>query len=206
MTSVMRTRMLPAMSRAILAGMMLAAAMPARAGEQHCARCHAKEVLGYRQSPMAHSLSAATPQPDGSFEHAFSKTRFSIQSSSSGVIQRLDRGGASSEQRIAFVIGSGRHAFGYIVKAGDHLFQSPLSYYSNRHQWDVAPGYEESRNPDFSRPVTLECVLCHAGKPRPIPDTLNRYQTPLFTEESISCERCTAQVRSTRGYRVLDRS
>ena len=54
----------------------------------------------------------------------------------------------------------------------------------------MAPGYEESRSPDFSRPVTLECLLCHSGKPQPIPDTLNRYRTPPFLEESISCERC----------------
>jgi Tfp pilus assembly protein PilF len=173
----------------MLAGMVLALAMQARAVE-HCANCHPKEVLGYRQSAMAHSLSKPTPQPDGSFEHAFSKTRFSIQSGPSGVVQRFERGGTSSEQKIAFVIGSGVHAYGYLVQAGDHLFQSPLSYYSNRHQWDVAPGYEESRSPDFSRPVTLECLLCHAGKPQPIPDTLNRYQTPAFADESISCERC----------------
>lgn len=114
MTSVMRARM----SKATLAGMMLAVAMQARAAEPHCAQCHAKEVLGYRQSAMAHSLSHATPQPDGSFEHAFSKTRFSIRSSSSGVIQRFERGGASSEQKIAFVIGSGVHAYGYLVEAG----------------------------------------------------------------------------------------
>ena len=78
----------------------------------------------------------------------------------------------------------------YLVQVGDHLFQSPLSYYSKRHLWDVAPGYEESRSPDFSRPVTIECLLCHAGKPQPIPDTLNRYRSPVFAEESISCDRC----------------
>ena len=183
MTSVMH-------GRTMLAGMLLAVAIPARAGDQHCAKCHAKEVLGYRQSAMAHSLSEAAPQPDGSFEHALSKTRFTIRSGPSGVFQKFERGGASSEQKIAFVIGSGGHAYGYIVEAGDHLFQSPLSYYTNRHQWDVAPGYEESQSPDFSRPVTLECLLCHAGKPQPIPDTLNRYRTPAFAEESISCERC----------------
>src|ERR1022692_4901049 len=105
-------------SKAMLAGMMLALALAARAAEQQCAKCHAKEVLGYQQSAMAHSLSKATPQPDGSFEHAFSKTRFSIRSSSSGVIQRFERGGASSEQKIAFVIGSGVHAYGYLVEAG----------------------------------------------------------------------------------------
>jgi hypothetical protein len=138
---------------------------------------------------MAHSLSKATPQPEGFFEHTFSKTRFSIRSNASGVVQRFERGGESGEQKVAFVIGSGVHAYGYLVQTGDHLFQSPLSYYSNRNLWDVAPGYEESRSPDFSRPVTLECLLCHSGKPQLIPDALNRYETPVLLE-SISCDRC----------------
>jgi len=178
------------MSKAMRAGMILALGTPALAGDRHCANCHPKEALGYAQSAMAHSLSNPVPQPDGSFEHTFSKTRFFIQSSSSGVVQRFERGGESGEQKVAFVIGSGIHAYGYLVQAGDHLFQSPVSYYSNRHQWDVAPGYEETRSPDFSRPVTLECLLCYSGKPQPIPDALNRYRTPVFLEESISCDRC----------------
>jgi hypothetical protein len=172
------------------AGMILALAVPALAGGPRCADCHPKEVSGYGQSAMAHSLSKPAAQPEGSFEHTFSKTRFTIHSSASGVVQRFERGGESGEQKVAFVIGSGVHAYGYLVQVGDHLFQSPLSYYSTRHLWDVAPGYEESRSPDFSRPVTLECVLCHAGKPQLIPDTLNRYQTPAFLEEGISCDRC----------------
>jgi len=139
---------------------------------------------------MAHSLTEATAQPEGSFEHTPSQTRFSIRSNSSVVVQRFERDGESGEQRVAYVIGSGAHAFGYLVRVGDHLFQSPLSYYTNRRLWDVAPGYEEDRHPDFSRPVTLECLLCHSGKPQPVPNTLNRYQTPAFLAEGISCDRC----------------
>jgi hypothetical protein len=172
------------------AGMILALGAPALAADRQCADCHPKDALGYGQSAMAHSLGTPAPQPDGSFEHTFSKTRFFIQSRASGVAHRFEREGESGEQKVAFVIGSGVHAYGYLVQAGDHLFQSPVSYYSNRHQWDVAPGYEETRSPDFSRPVTLECLLCHAGKPQPIPETLNRYQTPPFLEQSISCDRC----------------
>jgi Flp pilus assembly protein TadD len=56
--------------------------------------------------------------------------------------------------------------------------------------WDVAPGYEQAATPDFSRPVTLECLTCHADRPRPIPETLNRYQNPPFAQTEIGCERC----------------
>jgi hypothetical protein len=169
---------------------MLVLVAPAGAGVRSCADCHPKEVQAYQQSPMAHSLSDAAPQPDGSFEHALSKTRFSIRSSPSGVWQSFERDGENGEQRVAYVIGSGAHAFGYLVRVGDHLFQSPLSYYTRRRLWDVAPGYETSRSPDFSRPVTLECLLCHSGQPQPVPDTLNEYRNPAFRAESISCERC----------------
>lgn len=186
MIGVMRARM----SVAIGAGIMLALMAHAAAGDQRCVQCHPKEVAGYQRTAMAHSLGEPAAQPDGSFAHAFSKTRFSIQSTSEGMVQRFQRGGESGEQKVAFVIGSGVHAYGYLVQAGDHLFQSPLSYYSTRHIWDVAPGYEESRTPDFSRPVTLECLLCHSGRAQLIPDTLNRYRTPAFVEESISCDRC----------------
>ena len=106
------------------------------------------------------------------------------------MLQKYERGGETGEQRVAYVIGSGAHAFGYLVQAGVHLFQSPLSYYSNRRAWDLAPGYEQTRDPDFSRPVTPECLLCHAGQARPVPDTLNRYQAKPFAAEAITCERC----------------
>src|ERR1700722_18010243 len=108
------------MSRAILAGVALALA--GTAAEHRCAKCHAKEVAGYEQSAMAHSLSKATPQPDGSFEHAYSKTKFSIHSGPSGVTQRFERGREAGEQKVAYVIGSGAHAYGYLVQVGDHLF------------------------------------------------------------------------------------
>ena len=65
-----------------------------------------------------------------------------------------------------------------------------MSYYTTRRLWDVAPGYEQAPNPDFSRPVTLECLTCHADKPLPIPNTLNSYQSPPFAGTAIQCDRC----------------
>jgi predicted CXXCH cytochrome family protein len=88
------------------------------------------------------------------------------------------------------VIGSGNHAFGYLTDIDHHLFQSPLSYYTTRRLWDMAPGYEQATHPDFSRPVTLECLTCHADQPRLVPGTLNTYQVPPFGQIAISCDRC----------------
>lgn len=164
--------------------------LPLRALGHPCLPCHTKEVEGFAKTPMAHSIEVAGPQPEGAFVHAFSGTRFQIRNDTSGVRQSLERRGESESVTVQYAIGSGSHAFGYLAQIGNHLFQSPISYYTKRKIWDVAPGYEDTAEPDFSRPVTVECLLCHSDKPRPVPDTLNSYETPPLTGLGISCDRC----------------
>ncbi len=141
---------------------------------------------------MARSLSPVSDSalPDGTFNHEFSKTSFRIRSQASGMTQSFVRSGESSAQKVAFVVGSGNHAFGFLIKVRDHIFQSPISYYTKGRFWDVAPGYEIDPHPDFSRPVTVECLSCHSGKPLPVADTLNSYQPAVFESYGISCQRC----------------
>ena len=102
----------------------------------------------------------------------------------------MERAGEVSEYRVAYVIGSGSHAAGYLIQIGDHLFQSPICYYTNRRTYDLAPGFERISEPDFTRPVGEECVLCHSGRTLHVTGTVNRYSRPVFAEEAISCERC----------------
>jgi hypothetical protein len=184
----------------------------ARADSRLCAGCHAQQVRAYLHSAMAHSLASAgtlPPQPEGSFVHSFSKTKFTAGATT----QQLERAGTAQSATVAYVIGSGSHAFGYLMQVGNHLFQSPLSYYTQRKQWDMAPGYEEDPQPDFTRPVSTGCLLCHAGQPQPLPDTLNQFQSPPFVKDSllgeaISCERChgpsAAHVRNPVAGSILN--
>src|SRR5262245_31818113 len=106
------------------------------------------------------------------------------------MLHTLEQEVVTVEFKVDYVIVSGNHAFGYLVNVGGYLFQSPISYYSQKRIWDMAPGYETDRNPDFTRPVTAECLWCHAGKPLPVAKTLNKYEQPPFREEAISCDRC----------------
>src|ERR1035437_8449281 len=133
--------------------------------DERCAVCHPNEVAGYARSAMARALAPAgsrPAQPDGTFEHSLSKTTFFVRSGRGSMMQGFTRQGESAELPVAFVIGSGAHAFGYLFQIGDHVFQSPVSYYTNRRLWDVAPGYEFDPHPDLSRPVTAECLFCHS--------------------------------------------
>jgi hypothetical protein len=172
--------------------LLMLAAAPLHA-DPRCAGCHAKEVEGYMKSGMARSLApigTRSAPPDGGFEHGPSKTSFFVRSTSSTMMQGFTRRDESTQHAVTFVIGSGDHAFGYLIQVEDDLFQSPLSYYTNRKIWDVAPGYQLDAHPDFSRPVTPECLTCHSGKPLPVPDGLNRYRPGVFAAYGISCERC----------------
>ena len=155
-----------------------------------CATCHADRVKGYSRSAMAQSLRRPAQEPEGAFEHPASGTKFTASLKPDGYWQRRERDGAVSNYRIEYVIGSGKHAEGYIVRVGNHLFQSPITYYPRIHRYDMAPGYEMARTPDFIRPLTLECVLCHAGEPRHIAGTLSEYESPAFGAEAITCDRC----------------
>jgi tetratricopeptide (TPR) repeat protein len=158
-----------------------------------CGRCHPAETLGYASTPMALSLSVATPRPAGDFTHALSKTRFSVGTRGPGagapMWQRLDRDGFSGEYAPAYAIGSGTHAIAYLIDLRGHLFQSPICFYKGR-GWDMAPGYERNPEPDFLRPVTPECLFCHVGRAQPVTDSLNRYEDPPITAEGIGCDRC----------------
>jgi photosynthetic reaction center cytochrome c subunit len=113
-----------------------------------------------------------------------------MHSSPQGFYQTWQNGNDKSEYRVEYVIGSGEHASGYLVDIGAHLFQSPIAYYRSRQSYDLAPGYENQRDPDFTRPVAEECVLCHSGTALHVPGTLNQYRTPAFASEGITCERC----------------
>jgi hypothetical protein len=179
--------MVPMLRTAVLATLLAAGASIAATP---CISCHPKEVQAYAKSAMARALSQPTSQPAGAFEHLYSRTRFTVYSGPGGPVQRLTRNGETAEQRVAFVIGSGSHAFGYLVRVGDHLFQSPVCYYTQSNSWGMAPGYELDPHPDFSRPVPVACLLCHSGKPQFLEGTLNRYRNRVFSAEGISCERC----------------
>src|SRR5580692_12966403 len=146
-----------------------------------CAACHPAEVAGYARSAMAHSLRRPDQEPDGIVTAHGSK--ITMYSTPTGYWQRWENGGDQSEYHIDWVVGSGNHASGYLVDIGGRLFQSPIAYYKSRQAYDLAPGFENSKNPDFTRPISEECLLCHSGRALPISGTVNWYRSPPFDSE-----------------------
>lgn len=155
-----------------------------------CVTCHPTQAKGYAATGMAKAFSRVATQPAGEFFHAPSGTKFSISQAPDGMHQRITRGGVTGEYRVAYVVGSGHRAFGYLVQIGDYLFQSPIAYQTQEKKWIMAPGYEDNPAPDFNRQVGLECLLCHSGGPRLVKGTRNRYEQRPVVSEGITCERC----------------
>ena len=160
-----------------------------------CARCHPDEVAGFAATPMAQSLGSPRQEPSTTFLHRASGTKFFIQSHGSHLVQGIERDGVSAQYDMNYAIGSGTHAIGYLIELGNHLFQSPLTYYAGR-GWGMSPGYENQKAPDFYRPITPQCLFCHAGAARPVRETLNTYQDPPFEAEGITCQRCHGPVEA----------
>lgn len=139
---------------------------------------------------MGRSLGLGRLAVSTTFRHALSETTFKTRWDGVGLHQAIQRGGLTAEYPVAFAIGSGNHARGFLIRIQNRLFQSPIAQYPRRLTWDVAPGYETNPNPDFNRPVAAECLLCHSGSPRALKDTINAYEDPIFAAQAISCERC----------------
>jgi hypothetical protein len=171
-------------------------------GSAACADCHDRQSSSYRLHPMGRSMfpvSAADPAPPEDREH---NNPFEALGSQF----RVERGGDTVRHRRAtfdgagrpvydfaleasYAIGSGAHGHSYLtLREGGYVFQSPISWYAEKRTWDLSPGFSEALAP--GRPVSAECLYCHANHTEPVEGTLNRYKEPVFDGPAIGCERC----------------
>jgi hypothetical protein len=154
-----------------------------------CRKCHADEVEGFAQSKMARSMRVGGQEPSGSVTTS-SGTTITMSSNKEGSWQTLNANGTSTTYGVDYVIGSGTHASGYVMNLGNHLFQSPVAYYLSRSAYGLAPGYENTPDPDFTRPIAAGCVFCHAGSFDAVAGSQNRYTAVPFPHLAIGCNRC----------------
>jgi Flp pilus assembly protein TadD len=171
-------------------------------GDSACTLCHGKIAETYGRHPMGRSLSPiATATTTGGDEAAgrplfeANGLEYSIERRDGRVLHQETRrdpsGGiiARNEAEVRFVLGSGSQGIGYLIERDGFLFQSPISWYVQKRQWDLAPGYQRT-NVHFDRPIVSTCLYCHANRVEPVAGTINRYQPPIFLGHAIGCERC----------------
>lgn len=89
-------------------------------------------------------------------------------------------------EKISYIIGSGQHTNSHIIDINGYFFQAPITFYTQKKKWDMAPGFETG-NLRFDRILTSECITCHNHFPKHIEGSLNKYES---MPRGIECERC----------------
>ncbi len=90
-------------------------------------------------------------------------------------------------QRVDYIIGSGQHTNSHIFNANGYLYQAPITFYTQKRKWDLAPGFERGASSRFNRLIESECMTCHNGYPDFVANSLNKY---VSLKTGIDCERC----------------
>src|SRR6266545_7602419 len=142
-----------------------------------CVDCHKDLVERYARSPMANTSGRVRPADEVPGKVG---RRFTITPG----LELLWSGG---RVELTFFIGSRRMGRSFAYEYQGHLYQAPVGYYTNRRSWDFAPGYEHDSQPDLTRPITPECLFCHATRTAVAPGTVNRYREIV---QGIQCARC----------------
>ena len=102
------------------------------------------------------------------------------------MIPRVTERGVTAEYPIAYEIGKGIEGRTYVVRIGENLLESAVSWY--REHGGVSPGHESLQLIDFDRPITDECLFCHAGQARFADADARRLANQPIS--GITCERC----------------
>jgi predicted CXXCH cytochrome family protein len=173
-------------------------------GDAACARCHREIAEVYRSHPMGRSLAPVANSKNGPPLSAATGlpieekgVRYTIEHRDGRVFHKAERRDgdgtpfAEMEASVQYALGSGTRGITYLIDRDGFLFQSPIAWFAQTGRWDISPGYGEvSPQPNFERAIQPGCLSCHANQFRPVPGTLNRYETPIFQAHAIGCERC----------------
>jgi hypothetical protein len=170
-------------------------------GDEACARCHEDIAQTYRRHPMGRSLQpmasvAGQQSYEADTHNPFEAlgTLFLAERRGAQVFHRQlgrdERGQTvyASEEPVDYVLGSGTHGYSYLSDRGGYVYQTPISWYSQKHIWDVSPGFGIELR--AGRAISGACLYCHANQSRPQPNYVNRFEEPLFEGYAIGCERC----------------
>lgn len=157
-----------------------------------CLPCHESIVRAFARTPMANSVSRPVVEKRAKQLGRFRGQEWEAAWAGGGLRHRVDRESVAVE----WSVGSGNEGKSYLFRRGDALFQSPLAWYSRRAAWDLSPGYGSGASIDFLRPVTADCLFCHAGGSAPVAGSLNRYAGGTIPQPGIVCGRCHGEAKA----------
>ena len=168
-------------------------------GAQACASCHADKYATFIQTGMGSSFGLATLRKSSAeFKNVKPvydayRNLYYLPFVKDSVIYikeyRLDNQDTvyARTEKISYIVGSGHHTNSHFIEENGFIYQAPLTFYTQKGQWDLPPGFENGNNTGFERKIGLECMSCHNALPQLVSGTENQYrQLP----HGIDCERC----------------
>lgn len=185
-------------------------------GDDACRNCHSSIYDSFKQTGMGRSTSVPSAQDLREAEKPVTisskdqNRTYKVYARDGKIIHEetgTDAAGHvvfSESHEIAYTVGIGDMGKSYLVSKGDFLFVSPISYYTPIHGWDLSPGYNQGVFRDFTRKVVDLCADCHAGRPRLVPGSQDRFENPPFKFMTISCERCHGPGATHVAQRTVD--
>ncbi len=189
-------------------------------GMQTCRKCHEGVYQTFIQTGMGQSFGLATRQKsaaDFSPEHAlvydkdldfYYKPYW--QNDSLYVMEFRTEGKDTvykRVQKINYIVGSGQHTNSHIYDINGYLYQAPITFYTQKHKWDLAPGFEKGASSRFQRLIEIECMSCHNGYPDFVNNSQNKF---VSLKVGIDCERChgpgSLHVQEKEAGNIVDTS
>jgi tetratricopeptide (TPR) repeat protein len=90
-------------------------------------------------------------------------------------------------ERCDYIVGSGHHTNSHMQNINGYFNQMPMTFYTQKKEWHLPPGFENGVNTRFTRKIGLECMSCHNALPGFVLGSENKYS---HVDEGINCERC----------------
>ena len=166
-------------------------------GDAACAGCHPIKDRTFHRHPMGRSI---VPVAKLASSHLYRQpapfdkfgSRFFLDRRGDRVWNRQlllgPRGEtlAKFDAEVHYVIGSGRRGHSYLNLRDGRVYQTSISWFSQKRKWDLSPGFQGGS----LREIYPSCLFCHSGGVRHAETTVNRYEEPVFITPAIGCERC----------------
>lgn len=190
-------------------------------GMQACQSCHQEIYETFLQTGMGQSFDHATPQKSSAEfgDHVVlydSLNNFYYKpfwQQDSLYIKEFRLGEESKDtiyqrnQYVKYIVGSGQHTNSHIFDDNGFLYQAPITFYTQKGIWDLAPGFEGGFSSRFNRMIGLECMTCHNALPNFVQGSENKY---LKVPNGINCERCHGpgelHVKEKLANKIVDTS